>query len=307
MSLSDWGDIWLNESFATYAQGLWIEESQGGTEALNSWVQENFLIAAIDFDNLVVPGDPPADDLFNYNSVYTKGALGLHVLRQEIGDDAFFDSLRTYNERFQGGNVTPEDFINITKEVSGQELDSVFDRWFYSKELASIPELGLFAGTSNDEIVSGDDVNETEIIAGLDGNDTLLGVGGVNVLIGNSGDDVFYGGGVRDLYDGGMGNDTIFANGETNVIFNEDDGNDIDTIWLNGGNDQIYLATGDGYDIINNFQLGSTTLIANVEIDRLSFADSAEGTKIMQDDDLLAIANNRSANVFRDNADTIFV
>ena len=29
VTLADWGDIWLNESFATYAMGLWVEHTRG--------------------------------------------------------------------------------------------------------------------------------------------------------------------------------------------------------------------------------------------------------------------------------------
>ena len=303
LSLSDWGDIWLNESFATYAQGLWIEESQGGTEALNSWVQNQFSTAAIDFDNLVVPGEPPADDLFNVNSVYTWSSIGLHALRQEIGDDAFFNSLRTYNERFQDGNVTPEDFIHITEEASGQELDSLFDTWFYSEELASIPELGLLAGTLGDDALTTND--ESGTLAGLDGNDTLLGNGDNNVLVGNSGDDLLTGNGAENSIYGGTGNDTIFANGEINLIRSGDDGNDSDTIWLNGTINEVYLYAGDGRDTINNFQVGSTILVVE-DIAQLSFVNGVGGTEIMQGDDVLAIATNQSADVFSNNIDTIF-
>ena len=307
LSLTDWSDIWLNESFATYAQGLWVEESQG-TEAYDTWVQDLFFFTAYDSDNLVVPGEPPANDLFNVSSVYYKGAIGLHILRQEIGDDAFFDSLRTYNERFQGGNVVPEDFIQITEEISGQELDSIYDRWIYSEELPSIPELGLFAGTVDDDIVISNDANEAETIAGLSGNDTLLGLEGINYLVGNSGDDVLYGGGEQNSFYGGTGNDTIFTVGKGDSIIFEEEGNDIDTIWLSGGNDQIYLTDGEGYDVINNFQVGLTTLVVGAEnIDRLSFVDSARGVRILQDDNLLAIATARSANLFSNNKGTIFV
>ena len=304
LSLSDWGDIWLNESFATYAEGLWIEESQGGTEALNSWVQGQFARTAVAFDTLVVPGDPPADDLFNYDSVYTWSSIGLHALRQEIGDDAFFDSLRTYNENFQGGNVTPDDFIQIAEAASDRELDALFETWFYSEELASIPELGLYAGTLDNEALIAN--GEAEIIAGLDGNDTLLGNGNNNILAGNSGDDLIESNGTQSSIYGGTGNDLIFVNGQSSFIVSGDDGNDSDTIWLNGSDNQVFLSVGDGTDTINNFQLGSTTLLVE-DVAQLSFVDSAGDTRIMQGDDELAIATNVSADVFSNNVDTIFV
>ena len=143
VSLADWRDIWLNESFATYSQGLWVEHSQGH-EALNQWVTDEYNSVAGNFDQLVPPGKPMPDDLFN-SGVYDWGALGLHALRLQIGDDAFFQTLKTYFDRNKGGNVTPDDFINAAETVSGQELNPFFDRWFYSDTLPEIPELGLSA------------------------------------------------------------------------------------------------------------------------------------------------------------------
>ena len=308
LSLTDWGDIWLNESFATYAEGLWIEERQGA-EALDTWVDDQFLITAVTFDNSVVPGEPPADNLFQNRSVYDWSSIGLHALRQEIGDEAFFNSLQTYNENFQGGNVTPEDFIHIAEEASGQELDPFFDRWFYNQELASLPEEGLFAGTVGDEVIAGNDQNEIEVLAGLDGHDTLLGNSGTNFMVGNSGDDLLDGGGIENTFYGGSGNDIIFANGQSNTILGgdltADTGND--TIWLGKGSiNQIVLAPGEGHDTINNYQLGSTTFLGT-DKEQLSFVDSAEGVQIIQGEDLLAVATGQSADVFTSNVDTIFV
>jgi len=138
VSLADWSDIWLNESFATYSQGLWIEYSRG-REALNDWVEAEYDFVSGSLDELVPPGKPPADDLFN-SGVYDWGALGLHALRLTIGDDAFFDTLSTYYDRFQGGNVTDDDFIGVAEEVSGKDLDAFFERWFYSEDLPPLPD-----------------------------------------------------------------------------------------------------------------------------------------------------------------------
>lgn len=141
ISLCDWKDIWLNESFATYSQGLWIEHSRG-QEAFERWLKKKYNTVKNALNTLVPPGKPRADDLFN-SGVYDWGALGLHALRLELGDDAFFKSLQTYYSRYKGGNVTPKDFINVVEETSGKELNTFFDKWFYSKTLADIPQLGL--------------------------------------------------------------------------------------------------------------------------------------------------------------------
>ena len=141
VSLADWSDIWLNESFAAYAEGLWVEHTEG-REALDAWVRDRYEHVVESREKMTPPGKPAADSLFN-DGVYAWGALGLHALRIEVGDKAFFAILRTYFGRFEGGNVRTADFIAVAEEVSGQELGAFFDSWLYSEEIAPMPALGL--------------------------------------------------------------------------------------------------------------------------------------------------------------------
>jgi aminopeptidase N len=143
VSLADWRDIWLNESFATYAQGLWTEHTRGGDE-LDEWVRRLYTFVREERESMSPPGEPPADRLFN-QGVYSWGALCLHALRLEVGDEIFFDILKTYHERFADGNARTADFIAVAEEVSGKELSAFFDSWLYSEELAPIPAMGLEA------------------------------------------------------------------------------------------------------------------------------------------------------------------
>jgi hypothetical protein len=87
--------------------------------------------------------DPTPEHLFS-RIVYDRGALTLHALRLKIGDELFFNVLRTYAERFRNSNATTEDFVAIAEEISGQELDEFFDEWLYQVDLPDIPEMGLF-------------------------------------------------------------------------------------------------------------------------------------------------------------------
>jgi aminopeptidase N len=143
VSLADWRDIWLNESFATYAQALWIEHREGRA-ALDEWVKGVYAFVLKERDSMSPPGEPPADQLFNAG-VYYWGALALHALRLEVGDETFFEILKTYHERFADGNARTVDFIVVAEEVSGKELSAFFDSWLYSEDLAPIPELDLEA------------------------------------------------------------------------------------------------------------------------------------------------------------------
>ncbi len=89
-----WKDVWLNESFATYAEALWAEQN-GGREALRQYMHsalEHFYYGSWQGG----PYDPEGQgfNLFD-DVVYSKGAWVLHTLRGVIGDSLFFSSARS--------------------------------------------------------------------------------------------------------------------------------------------------------------------------------------------------------------------
>jgi aminopeptidase N len=141
-----WQDIWLNEGFATYASSLWNEHDDGPealAEEIEGYYSEVAFAEQSGFGQAPPPGDPGADNLFAF-SVYYRGALTLHALRLEIGDQAFFDTMATYYDRFKHDNATTADFVAVAEEMSGQDLSAFFDAWLYDEEIPDIPEMGLF-------------------------------------------------------------------------------------------------------------------------------------------------------------------
>ena len=59
--------------------------------------------------------------------------MALHALRGEIGDEAFFKTLREYVSRHAGGNVTTKDLVAVAEEIAGRDLDGLFDSWLFSE------------------------------------------------------------------------------------------------------------------------------------------------------------------------------
>ena len=125
VSLDSWGEMWRNEGFATYISFMWeFRDDREGLELMMEGIRAS-LEDEGDFPPL---RNPEPRDLFS-GYTYIGGALMVHELRQEMGDEAFIDGLQKYFETYGGGTASDEQFIAIMEEASGKDLTNFFDEW----------------------------------------------------------------------------------------------------------------------------------------------------------------------------------
>jgi aminopeptidase N len=126
VSLHSWGDSWRNEGFATYVALMWAnrENPQQLDQAIAEIAQR-----LADNPSGYPLNNPPAEEMFGRDS-YNKGAVLVHQLRQEMGDEAFFNGLKIYFQRFGGGSASQAEFQSVMEEAVGHSLDEFFKAWF---------------------------------------------------------------------------------------------------------------------------------------------------------------------------------
>jgi len=129
---ADWPHLWLSEGFATYLTGLYLEHVHGPNRLADFMRQAREQVVTF---HEKYPREPLVDttfsdpnELLNTNP-YQKGAWVLHMLRQKVGTDPFWDALRTYYERYRHKNASTADFRRVMEDVSGKELGGFFDQW----------------------------------------------------------------------------------------------------------------------------------------------------------------------------------
>ena len=101
MSVRTWKEIWLNEGFASFAQYLW-DEHTGVRTAKEDFKLDYSRKANDPFWDIVV-ADPQRDTMFA-RAVYRRGAMTLQALREKIGDEPFFEILRTWAAQHRYGD-----------------------------------------------------------------------------------------------------------------------------------------------------------------------------------------------------------
>lgn len=134
VTCEDWGNLTINESFATYGPYLWREYKHGRQDAdryllnnKNSYFEE----ALFKQETLVRKRYEQPLAMFDRHS-YSKGSAVLHMLRNELGDDAFFKGLQYFLETHQHTGVEAVELRLALEEVSGKNLQLFFDNWYYS-------------------------------------------------------------------------------------------------------------------------------------------------------------------------------
>lgn len=136
VTLSSWRDIWLHEGFACYAEWLWSEHS--GRDSADERARHHHA-RLLDKPHDLLLADPGPDLMFD-DRVYKRGALTLHALRLEIGDDAFFEVLRTWTSRFRHANASTADFQRVVADVSGRSRTELLDRWLQHRPVPALPD-----------------------------------------------------------------------------------------------------------------------------------------------------------------------
>lgn len=129
---SDWDDVWLSEGFATYFTLLFREHAYGRddfTDGLRQAAERVWAWYDRNPDYRIVHDD--LDDMARVTSVatYQKGAWVLHMLRERMGDEAFWRGVRLYYARHMNGTASTDDFMRAMEEASGTDHGAFFDQW----------------------------------------------------------------------------------------------------------------------------------------------------------------------------------
>ena len=132
VTTKDWGNIWLNEGFATFMETVWAESHFGKDVAdYDRWegAHQWFAMRSL-FDKPIVRYNFEESEEFDGNA-YGKGGWVLYMLRRQLGEDAFYAGLKHYLEANRGKNVMTSDLTKAIEEATHTNVDAFFRQWIY--------------------------------------------------------------------------------------------------------------------------------------------------------------------------------
>ena len=128
----EWPHLWLSEGFATYWAALWTRHARGDSAFRAGMMTIRNVILR---DTNAVTKRPVIDTietdllgLLNANS-YQKGGFVLHMLREDLGDSAFFRGVRDYYAARKHATALTSDLQEALERSAGRDLDFFFDQW----------------------------------------------------------------------------------------------------------------------------------------------------------------------------------
>jgi aminopeptidase N len=143
----DWRHLWLSEGFATYFAAVFFElhggdAGRGSDELARRMLEmrDEVLEYYLETPEPVYGEEPREYESLLTPNNYQKGAWVLHMLRRQVGDEAFFEVIRRYYSAFRDGTAWTTDLERIAEEVSAQDLGWFFGQWLGRAEL---PELSV--------------------------------------------------------------------------------------------------------------------------------------------------------------------
>lgn len=131
----DFANAWLKESWATYMEQCWLEDTHGQDEALYDYYNNAhayFTEADEKYMRPIVTRRYKSSWQMYDRHLYPGGACRLHMLRHELGDKLFWPAVQDYLRRYAGKVVETEDFRRVLEEHSGRSLVGFFEQWFYT-------------------------------------------------------------------------------------------------------------------------------------------------------------------------------
>ncbi len=132
VTAESWSNITLNESFANYSEYLW-DEFRHGKDAADEHAftdMQGYLISNSDDKNLVRFHYKDKEDVFDAVS-YNKGGRILNMLRNYVGDSAFFKSLNKYLTTNKFKPAEAQQLRLAFEDITGQDLNWFWNQWYY--------------------------------------------------------------------------------------------------------------------------------------------------------------------------------
>lgn len=305
VTTESWSNLTLNESFANYSEYLWREYKYGKDAAEEHGFSDmmGYFGSRSEHKDLVRFNYGDKEEMFDAVS-YNKGGRILHMLRNFVGDSAFFTSLNLYLTRHKFQAAEAHQLRLVFEEVTGKDLNWFFNQWYFG---AGHPKLNInYDYNSNNRQVrmivqqtQGDNVFQLPVAVDVHNGNTVKRY---HIWIRNQTDTFYFSSASRP--------DLVNFDAERVLLAQKKENKSLDEYWFQYRNSKNFIARREAVDsaLVKQDQPVAITLLQaaakdpyaglrSFTINRLDL--SIENTKKAFEPILLSIAQNEKHRLTR--------
>lgn len=132
ITANDISDMWIQESFCTYSEVLYVE-CKYGYETMLKYVKNQMKMVRNDKP---IVGIPHVHHKGSSGDMYQKGSAVLHTIRNLIENDSlWYDLIISMTNFFKHQTIDGRDVLNYINEKSGYDFDDLYQQYLYTNTL----------------------------------------------------------------------------------------------------------------------------------------------------------------------------
>jgi len=132
VSATDWGHFWIHEGLGTYAEGSYLEFTEGRERADEYFRGQNRRASRL--KGALYRGEDVTSGKAYSQVIYSKGACVLNTLRSYIDDDeSWWRLLHEFQARYRYKNANTADFFALVEGVTGTNYDWFSEQYVYGE------------------------------------------------------------------------------------------------------------------------------------------------------------------------------
>ncbi|HET9744044.1 MAG TPA: M1 family aminopeptidase [Terriglobales bacterium] len=122
-------DFWITEGAARDSEIRYVQDAAG--EAGFEEATKDMAVGALAYNNIPLSGVGKLDPFSpEFQSLVTdKGGMIFHMLRWEIGDAAFNQTMKAMAQQYAGKSISADQFQQLAEQDAGQKLGAFFTQW----------------------------------------------------------------------------------------------------------------------------------------------------------------------------------
>jgi aminopeptidase N len=156
---------WLDEGWAMFCTQLYYEYVKEKPLEYLTYIRIDYMIEPLNESLAIINNTLEFWNVYSHyyvRIIYEKSMLVINMLRSQLGNDTFFEIMQEYFNRYSFKQPTTLDLINVTIDVSGENLTEFFDIFLNTAKVVEFRGIDAWFETQHGTLILYIRITQTE-------------------------------------------------------------------------------------------------------------------------------------------------